>query len=208
VQAFLGMLSSSTVVTILIALGFVVGGFGFANTILVNCPRITMAMGLERSIPTVFGEVSPRFHTPAKGVTIYALASLIVSAVYIYKPSYGLTLIISTTILSAVIIAVTSFAAAVFPYRASVIYQGAPVSRFKIGRVPLITLVGLLGGILVSIGVYLALTENALGLTTPGARITIGVEFAIAILIYLVNLTVQRARGFDPGLAARAIPPD
>src|SRR5262249_3772187 len=40
VQAFLAMLSNSAPVTILIALGFVVGGFGFANTIFVNTSRI------------------------------------------------------------------------------------------------------------------------------------------------------------------------
>ncbi len=119
VQAFFGMLSNSAPVTILIALGFIVGGFGFANTIFVNTSRIMMAMGLERSLPSVFGEVSPRFHTPVKNLTFYAIASLAVSAIYIYRPSYGVTLIISTTVLSAVIIAITSFAAALFPFRAA-----------------------------------------------------------------------------------------
>jgi basic amino acid/polyamine antiporter, APA family len=208
VQAFLAMLSNSAPITILIALGFIVGGFGFANTIFVNTSRIMMAMGLERSLPNVFGQVSRRFHTPVKNLTLYALASLAVTAVYIYKPSYGLTLIISTTILSAVIIAITSFSAALFPFRAREIYEASPVSRWLIGSVPLITVVGLIGGVVVAIFVYLALTESALGLTTPGARITMAVEFGAALLIYVANRLVQHARGFDPSLAARTIPPD
>lgn len=208
VQAFLAMLSNSPPVTILIAFGFIVGGFGFANTIFVNCSRIMMAMGLERSLPPVLGRVSPRFHTPVIGLTLYALASIAVSAVYIYKPDYGLTLLISTTVLSAVIIAVTSFASALFPFRARVIYEASPIARWRLGRVPLITVIGALGAIVVAIFVYLALTEDALGLTTPGARITMAVEFGIAILVYAVNYAIQRSRGFDPALAARAIPPD
>jgi hypothetical protein len=152
--------------------------------------------------------VSPRFHTPAKGLTIYAVASLAVSAVYIYKPSYGLTLIISTTVLSAVIIAITSLAAALFPFTAREIYNASPVSRWNLGSVPLITVVGGIGAVVVAIFVYLALTESALGLTTPGARITMLVELGAAILIYVVNRVVQQSRGFDPGLAARTIPPD
>ncbi len=208
VQAFLGMLSSSPAVTILIALGFIAGGLGFMNTFFVNVPRIMMAMGLERSIPTLFARVSPRFHTPATGVVLYAAASAAVAAVYVYKPSYGVTLLVASSILSAVIIAVTCLASVFFPSRAPLIYKGAPVSRFRIGRVPLITVVGGLGFILVGIGVYLALTEKALGLTAPGARITMGVEFLVVIAIYFINRGVQRSRGFDPSLAARTIPPD
>ena len=203
VQAFLGMLSSSPAVTILIALGFIAGGLGFMNTFFVNVPRIMMAMGLERSIPTLFARVSPRFHTPATGVVLYAAASAAVAAVYVYKPSYGVTLLVASSILSAVIIAVTCLASVFFPSRAPLIYKGAPVSRFRIGRVPLITVVGGLGFILVGIGVYLALTEKALGLTAPGARITMGVEFLVVIAIYFINRGVQRSRGFDPSLAAQ-----
>ncbi len=82
------------------------------------------------------------------------------------------------------------------------------MSRWHIGKTPLITIVGLIGGVVVSFFVYLALTESALGLTSADARITMAAEFGAALLIYGVNRFVQQARGFDPSLAARTIPPD
>jgi basic amino acid/polyamine antiporter, APA family len=208
VQVLLAMLADSPVVTTLIALGFIAAGFGFANSVFVNCSRIMMAMGLERALPPLFGDVSSRFHTPVKGLTIYAVASAAVAWVYIYDPDYALTLLISTTVLSAVILAVTSLGGALLPYRAPAIYRESPVARYTLGSVPAITVVGAIGAIVVSVFVYLALTEDALGLTSTDARITMAAEFGIAALIFGVNRLLQRSRGFDPSLAAREIPPD
>lgn len=208
VGVFISMLSSSWPVTVLVALGFICGGFGIANVVFVNASRIMMAMGLDGSLPSVFSDVSERRHTPLRAATLWSLLALIVAAVFAYKPSWATIILIGGAVTSVLVVGVTCLAATVFPYRSADIYQASPTAQYKIGNVPLISIAGAIGTVATALLIWVALTFSELGLTSTNARLSIGGAFATGIMVFVGMNLYRRAQGVDTSLAFRYVPPD
>jgi hypothetical protein len=103
-------------------------------------------------------------------------------------------------------------AAAIFPWAAKAIYDASPISKYKVGGIPLITLCGVWGVIVgvVLLGFYLA--DPGLGLRPlPGEKLLgfIGmlVVFVIAFIWFWVARAVNKNRGIDIDLNFKEIPP-
>jgi amino acid transporter len=207
-SVFLSMLSQSKFVTLLIGIGFIAGGFGIANVVFANSSRVMMAMGLDGTLPKLFADVSPRFHSPIKATTIWSFLALVVAAVFAYKPSWETTILIGGAITSVLVVGVTCLGGALFPYRSKQIFDGAPAARYRIGGLPLVTLAGAVGALCVGALIYLALTVSALGITSPGSRIAIAAAFVSGVVVYLASRLYQRSRGVDTSLAYRYVPPE
>jgi APA family basic amino acid/polyamine antiporter len=207
-SVFLSMLSQNDIITLLIGIGFIAGGFGIANVVFVNASRVMMAMGLDGTLPKVFADVSPRFHSPAKSTTIWSILALAVAAAFAYKPPWETTILIGGAITSVLVVGVTCLGGALFPYRSKQIYDAAPAARYRIGSVPLVTLAGALGAVCVGALIYLALTVSALGITSPGSRIAIGAAFASGLFVYFASRLYQKSKGVDTSLAYRYVPPE
>jgi amino acid transporter len=207
-SVFLSMLSSSWIVTVLISLGFVAGGFGIANVVFVNAARVMMAMGLDGLLPRFFSEVNPRTHTPVLAVTLWSLLALVVAAVFSFKPDWQTTVLLGGAITSVLVVGVSCLAGALLPYRAPGIYRSAPVSRYEIAGVPLITVAGLLGAACVTALIICALTLDELALTDAGSRAVIFAAFATGLIFYFGWRAVRRAQGVDTSLALREVPPE
>lgn len=207
-NVFLSMLSQNDFVTVLISLGFIAGGFGIANVVFVNSSRVMMAMSLDGSLPKMFSEVSPRFHSPFKATTIWSVLALAVAAAFAYKPSWETTILIGGAITSVLVVGVTCLGAAAFPYRSKQIYRGAPAARYKVGSVPLVTIAGVVGAIAVGALIWVALTFSALGLTSPGSRVAIAVAFVSGLAVYFGIRAYNKSTGLDTSLAYREVPPE
>ena len=117
-SVFLSMLSDNALVTILISLGFVAGGFGIANVVFVNAARVMMAMGIDGLLPRFVSEVHPRTHTPVKALTLWSTAALLVAAVFSFKPDWQTTVLLGGAITSVLVVGVSCLAGALLPYRA------------------------------------------------------------------------------------------
>lgn len=208
VSVFVAMLSDNWASTILIAIGFICGGFGIANVVFLNASRVMMAMGLDGSLPSFFSEVSPRTHTPIKAATLWSAAALVVAAVFAYKPDWETIILVGGVITSCLVVGVTCLAATVFPFRSKEIYDASPAARYRVAGLPLITLAGAAAGIFSGLLVWIALTNSALGLTSTDARLTIGGAFVTGIVVYVLMLMYRRSQGVDTSLAYRYVPPD
>jgi APA family basic amino acid/polyamine antiporter len=208
IGVFLSMLTSNPLVVALVALGFIVGGFAIANVVFVNSARVMMAMGLDGSLPRFFSDVSDRYHTPVKAATLWSACALGVSAIFAYVPSWFTIVLIGGAIGSVIVVGVTCLAAAVFPYRAPEIFQASPSARYKIGPLPLVTVMGMLGTVLTALLVVVALVNSALGLTSPSARYVLGGAFATGVMVYAAVRAYRRREGVDTSLAFRYVPPE
>ena len=208
IGVFLSMLTSNPLVVTLVALGFIVGGFAIANVVFINSARVMMAMGLDGSLPRFFSDVSDRYHTPVKAATLWSACALGVSAVFAYVPSWFTIVLIGGAIGSVIVVGVTCLAAAVFPYRAPEIFQASPSGRYKIGPVPLVTVMGILGTVMTALLVGVALVNSALGLTSTSARYVVGGAFATGVLVYAAVRAYRRSEGVDTSLAFRYVPPE
>ncbi len=207
-SVFIAMLSNNWIVTVLIAIGFICGGFGIANVVFLNASRVMMAMGLDGSLPSFFSDVSERRHTPLKAATLWSFLALVVAAAFAYKPSWEATILIGGVITSALVVGVTCLAATIFPYRSRAIFEAAPIGRYKIAGVPLITLVGGIATAVSAALIWEALTNSQLGLTSTGARISLGTAFATGVIVFVAMTLYRRSQGVDTSLAYRYVPPD
>lgn len=207
-SVFLSMLSSNTIVTVVVSLGFIAGGFGIANVVFLNASRVMLAMGLDGLLPRHFSDVDSRTHTPVKALVIWSALALAVAAVFSYRPEWQTPVILAGAITSVLVVGVTCLAGAVFPYRARAIYEAAPVARYRVGGVPAITIVGGIGAILVAIMIYVALTNDALALTSRDSRIVLVLGIASGVVVYVVGRLIRKSRGIDTGLAFREVPPE
>ena len=185
VSVFVAMLSDNWASTILVAIGFICGGFGIANVVFLNASRVMMAMGLDGSLPSFFSDVSPRTHTPIKAATLWSALALVVAAVFAYKPDWETIILVGGVITSCLVVGVTCLAATVFPFRSKEIYDASPAARYRVGGMPLITLAGAAAGLFSGLLVWIALTNSALGLTSTDARLTIGGAFVTGIVVYV-----------------------
>ncbi|MGI8571873.1 MAG: amino acid permease [Solirubrobacteraceae bacterium] len=207
-SVFLSMLSQNKLITVLIGLGFISGGFGIANVVFANSSRVMMAMSLDGSLPKVFSEVSPRFHSPVKAATLWSVLALAVAAAFAYRPTWETTILIGGAITSVLVVGVTCLGGAFFPYRSKQIFDAAPAANYRLGSVPLVTVAGVIGAVCVAALIYVALTVPALGITSPGSRVAIGVAFASGVLVYFGIRAYNKSRGVDTSLAYRYVPPE
>ena len=207
-SVFLAMLSDNAVVTILVSLGFVAGGFGIANVVFANASRVMMAMGMDGSLPRLFADVDVRTHSPLKATTLWSAAALVVAAVFAYKPDWQTTVLLGGAITSVLVVGVTCLGAALFPYRSPEIFNSSPAARLTVGGVPLVTIAGAVGAAAVAAMIYVALTFDELALTDFKSRVVIFGALASGVVIYLLMWAARRSQGIDTSLALREVPPE
>jgi amino acid transporter len=207
-SVFLSMLSGSDIVTILVSIGFIAGGFGIANVVFVNSSRVMTAMSLDGSLPRPLSDVSPRFHSPVKAATLWSVLALAVASVFAFKPTWQTTVLIGGAVTSVLVVGVTCLGAALFPYRAPDIFRAAPAARHRVLGVPLLTLAGAVGAAAVAALIYVALTFEELGITSRDSRLVIGGAFVTGLAFYAGWRLYKRSRGVDLSLAYRYVPPE
>ncbi|HJW74915.1 MAG TPA: APC family permease [Thermoleophilia bacterium] len=205
---FAQMLSPNDVVTVLISLGFLAGGFGIAVTVYMNVARVMMAMSLDGMLPGFLSKVWHRTYTPALAMTVWSVISLLVATWFYYDVRWQTAIILGGAVTSLLVVAVTSAGAGIFPFTAREIYKSAPVARLRIGSVPLVTVIGLIAGACLFVTVYWALTQPAIGLTGRDVRIALLVAFISGPIIYVLWGFYRRSKGIDVALTTREVPPE
>jgi amino acid transporter len=207
-SVFLSMLTTSDVVIILISLGFISGSFGIGYAPFMNAARVMMGMSLDGALPRFFSDVSPRYHTPVKAITLWCVIALGVSIVFAYRPSAQLTVLIGGVVTSALVVGVTCLAGAFFPTRARQIFEAATRAGSRLLGTPALVAAGALGAAITAALIYVALTFDELGLTSKDSRITIIVAFVTGALFYVGWRLYRRSQGVDTTLAYRYVPPE
>ena len=207
-SVFLSMLTTSDLVIILISLGFVVSSFGIGYAVFINSSRVMMAMSLDGALPKFFSDVSPKYHTPVKAITLWCTIAMGVAALFAYRPSAQLTVLIGGVVTSALVVGVTCLAGAFFPSRAKDIFQSATSSGNRMLGTPALVAAGALGAGITAALIYVALTFDELGLTSSDSRVVIIGAFVSGILFYIGWRIYKRSQGVDTTLAYRYVPPE
>jgi amino acid transporter len=207
-SVFLSMLTTSDIVIILISLGFIVGSFGIGYATFINSSRVMMGMSLDGALPKFFSDVSPRYHTPVKAITLWSLVALGVAVVFAYRPSAQLTVLIGGVVTSALVVGVTCLAGAFFPTRAREIFASATQSGNRMLGTPALVAAGALGAAITAALIYVALTFDELGLTSRDSRVVIIGAFVSGALFYIGWRLYKRSQGVDTSLAYRYVPPE
>ncbi|HVL53204.1 MAG TPA: hypothetical protein VM344_02985, partial [Vitreimonas sp.] len=208
-------IAGSPIVTLLIAAGFILNGHQIVHNCYIGMTRVMVAMSLDRLLPEFVSRVSERFRTPVNAHVVYFLASIPVILLY-NNFAYGEgddavswgSLTLGVTFACGYVFVATALAGALMPFRARAAYEASPGSKYTVGGVPVVTIVGLLGSATGVVFLYLFMTDERLGLTSQLAYAVVGGVLLFAAAWYFIAKSVRSSRGIDVSYAFKEIPPE
>lgn len=200
-------ITNNPLLVALIGIGYILNSFQIVCNCYIGMTRVMVAMSLDRLLPEWISRVDEKLRTPVNAHIVYFLASVPVILLYnLWGPWYGLTL--GVTFACGYVFVVTCLAGALLPYRAREIYEASPGAKYKIGGIPLITVLGVLGFIIGAIFCLMFLLKPEFGLTGLTAWSVIAGVFAVSVLGYIVAKMLQNQRGINVDYAFKEIPPE
>jgi APA family basic amino acid/polyamine antiporter len=207
------VMGGSALVMVLILVGFFTQAVQQTFNVLVGGTRLIVAMSMDRVLPEGLGRISRRFRgSPVNAILFLLIGGELLAVLFLIAPnveSYAL----STSLAATFYQTLTVLAAAVFPWAAKEIYEASPISKYKVGNIPLITICGAWGVLVGVILLIFYLTDPGLGLRPlPGETLLgfIGMlaVFAIAFVWFWVARAVNKSRGIDIDLNFQQLPPE
>ena len=206
-------LTGSPLVVLIIGIGYLLNGFQIVCNCYIGMTRVMVAMSLDRLLPEWFSKVDQKFHTPVNAHLAYFLASIPVILAYNMVPGWvGLTL--GVTFGCGYVFVITCIAGALLPYRAKELYEASPGAKYKIGNIPLITVLGVLGGFLGLLMVAAFLFAPQLGvlgtwsLANPWPQVIAFGIVVISAIWYFLAKASQKSKGINVDFAFKEIPPE
>jgi amino acid transporter len=202
---------------LIIAIGYLLNGFQIVCNCYIGMTRVMVAMSLDRLLPEWISKVDEKLHTPVNAHWAYFLASIPVILAYNLVPGWiGLTL--GVTFGCGYVFVITCIAGALLPYRAREVYEASPAAKYKLGNTPLITVLGVLGGVLGTIMVLAFLFAPQLGVlgnwnfenfpTGLWAQIIAVAIIVVSWVWYVLAKNSQKSRGINVDFAFKEIPPE
>jgi len=213
-------LTASPIVVLIIGIGYILNGFQIVCNCYIGMTRVMVAMSLDRLLPEWFSKVDEKLHTPVNAHLAYFLASIPVILAYnlVTQPFSWYSLTLGVTFGCGYVFVVTSLAGALLPYRAKDLYEASPGSHYKIGNVPLITVLGGVGAVLGTLMVATFLFSKELGVLGnwdfsdfPNHLWAQIIAFAIILVSgvwYFLVKSGQKSRGINVDYAFKEIPPE
>jgi amino acid transporter len=209
-------IANNPIVTLLIAIGFILNGHQIVHNCYIGMTRVMVAMSLDRLLPEMVSRVSDRLRTPVNAHVIYFVASLPVIWLYnnfVFAQADGTetswaSLTLGVTFACGYVFVGTAIAGALLPFRAKALYEASPGSAYKVAGIPLVTIVGSIGAVAGVWFLYLFLTSAELGLTSDLAYYVVAGILLFSLGWYLVTKYVRRSRGINVDYAFKEIPPE
>ncbi|MBE7551729.1 MAG: APC family permease [Anaerolineales bacterium] len=210
-------LTGSPLIVLIIGIGYILNSFQIVCNCYIGMTRVMVAMSLDRLLPAWFSQVHEKWRTPLNAHLAYFLASIPVILAYNLVPGWvGLTL--GVTFGCGYVFVVTCIAGALLPYRAKELYEASPGAQYKLGGIPLVTVLGTIGGILGTLMVLAFLFSPSLGVlgnwnfedfpANLWAQIIAFAIILVSAIWYFLAKNAQKARGINVEYAFKEIPPE
>jgi amino acid transporter len=206
----ISLLSGDPLVLVVIFVGMMMGIFQVVLIVYFASTRIMLGAAMDRVLPSRVSSVSPRSGAPVAALLVSFFGSLVWLYFVIYHfnaiGSYVASAGFGTEI-AYLLICVTAIA---FPFRLKDVYDSSPISKYKVWRIPAISVAGALA---LAFNVFLAYEYVAgpnLFLTYPllqSDEFVLGLV-VVCMAIYFVSKWARRRQGMDLGLSYRRLPPE
>jgi len=181
---FAAFMTKSTVFQFIVILLMSLWWFGWSGTVFLSSTRVIFAASFDRMLPEWVSNVTPRTRTPINALLLMVIPSVIISVLYAYNIFDFQTLALDATLVIAVTFLGSTVAGVILPWRQKELYQGSPVSKY---RVP-----GWLGWIITILyavaAVYLIVTSFSYGIDVVKGLPEAGLgatAWVIAILVWV-----------------------
>jgi amino acid transporter len=174
--------------------------------------RVSMAMAFDRMFPEKMAAVNERFHIPLFNINVWSIATLGLVFLSYLLPTFSQLFLIDSLCLSTVII-LSCAAGAALPYAKSArqAYISSGVAKYKVGNIPLITILGIFSVLLELYVDYALLTNPLLGVAGGNLPLSTAFVLVVALIfgaIFVIFKQRNKARGIDVSQAFQQIPPE
>jgi APA family basic amino acid/polyamine antiporter len=194
---------------VLFNLGFAMTIMAMNISILFTMSRCLFAWSFDRIAPSAFASINSRTGTPINAIVLLT----VVAAVYAYFSIYisGLLATLFSYGTAGIFIAFlfVSLAAIFYPYRRKDVFDlSEPAGKFKVGGVPLVSILGGISFVLSLVIVYAIVLPSIGGPFTTIFFEGVIPTFIIGAVLYGVAWAARRKQNIDLSLVAREIPPE
>src|SRR3989454_1047674 len=199
----------------LIIIGIMLNAIQVIFNVIVGWTRVAVAMSIDGVLPKFVSHVSPRTHTPVYAHVIFLiLGGYVFAYVYNLVPNYQVYTLAVTAVATVMYIG-TALGGAVFPWTRKEVYRTAPISKFKVGPVPLITICGVIAALFSAAMLYYFLSVpllvnvdiSNLGYSGNWFLYAVIAIFFGWVAYYFVRRAYLRRIGINLDLAYKEIPP-
>ena len=209
------LLTDSPIILFLMIIGVMLNAIQVVFNVIVGWTRVAVAMSIDGVLPKFVSHVSPRTHTPVYAHVIFLiLGGYVFAYVYNLVPGY-ITYTLAVTAVATVMYIGTALGGAIFPWTRREVYRTAPISKFKVGPIPLITICGVIAAIFSAAMLYYFLTVPFLvnvDMSNLGYSGNLFLYVVVAIFFgwvvyYFVRRAYLKRIGIDLDLAYKEVPP-
>jgi amino acid transporter len=106
--------------------------FGWSGTLFLSSTRVIFAAAIDRMLPEWVSKIESRTKTPINALLLMVIPSAIISYLYAFKIFSFQTLALDATVVIAITFLGSTVAGIVMPWRAKDIFDGSPVSKYKV----------------------------------------------------------------------------
>ncbi len=197
------MSTSSIIPVLLINVGFAVWTLFWVGGDLMYATRTVFAWAIDRIVPGGLAAVDSRFWTPVNSIVACTIFTEICLGLYTFTTWFtdlvGTLAIVLTFLLMGV-------SAIVIPVTQPDIFRNSPVARYRIGRMPLVTGLGVVTTAFMVLMAYLLFIDETASGPRMTAIVSVLLPLALGFLYFFAAKAVQRKRGIDVSLAYKQIP--
>lgn len=195
----------SAILRALFLLAFGAWFLGWVGTLFMSSTRVIFAVAFDRVLPERFSNVTSKHHVPVWGLILMLVPALVVSALYAYTDEFK-TFVLDATVVIAITFFGSLIAAVILPWRKRDLFENSVVAKYRIGPVPLLSVVAGLAAAFVGWNLYEWLTNSVYGVNNTTSLIFMGAMYLLAIIIYVIAKLVRRHQGLDLNMVYGEIP--
>ncbi|MEM3475570.1 MAG: APC family permease [Candidatus Bathyarchaeia archaeon] len=180
--------------------------FGWSGTLFLSSTRVVFAMAFDRVLPEWFGKVTTRFRTPINCLLFMTIMTAFIGWLYCFNIGGFTRFALDAVFMIAVGYAITCIAAAIVPWRMRDAYNRAPISKYKIGGVPVITIAGILFALFLIWVMYLWAIDPVYGVNDPVSVIYLLANYIAAAIIFYAFKWYRKKQGIEVDMLYKEIP--
>jgi basic amino acid/polyamine antiporter, APA family len=207
---YVSMLTNNQVILWLLAISYIAGFAADSLIVYLIASRSVFAWSFDRVIPSRFGEISQRFRSPTFAIALIALINVIGLAIYTYfsAASTLLSLLSGSYLGFVLMFFIVMLAGISFPFVKKTLFNNSPSANYRLGRIPLITIFGVVGAGLYVLLAYFFISNPNYGANVPVVYETIILSALVPLAIFAIAYYYRRSKGLNILQAFKEIPPE